>query len=74
MNPETLPKLAIRLLESLLPEENRDAVVGGLIEESALRARASTRASAAWWYWGKSLALFRWYSGPSCGRDTGSGL
>jgi len=63
MNPETLPKLAIRLLESLLPEENRDAVVGGLIEESALRARASTRASAAWWYWGqvaRSVPLVLW--------------
>lgn len=53
MNPGTPPRIAIRLLESLLPEEDRDAVVGDLIEESALRARASTRATATWWCWGQ---------------------
>ena len=53
MNPPTPPRIVIRLLESLLPEEYRDAVVGDLIEESALRARASTRATATWWCWGQ---------------------
>lgn len=63
MNPETPPRIAIRLLELLLPEEDRDAVVGDLIEESALRTRASTRAAAAWWYWGqvaRSIPLVLW--------------
>ena len=53
MKPEALSRLAISLLESLLPEEHRDAIVGDLIEESALRARSSSRASATWWYWGQ---------------------
>jgi hypothetical protein len=63
MNPRTPSRLAIRLLESLLPKEDRDAIVGDLIEESALRARASTRASATWWYWGqvaRSIPLVLW--------------
>lgn len=57
------PRLAIRLLESLLPEKNRDAVVGDLVEESALRARISSRASATLWYWGqvaRSIPLVLW--------------
>jgi drug/metabolite transporter superfamily protein YnfA len=63
MNPGTPPRIAIWLLESLLPEEDRDAVVGDLIEESALRARASTRATATWWCWGqvaRSIPLVLW--------------
>jgi hypothetical protein len=55
--------LASRLLQSLLPEKDRDAVVGDLIEESALRARASSRTSATWWYWGqvaRSIPLVLW--------------
>lgn len=47
------PRIAIWVLERLLPEEDRDAVVGDLIEESALRARTSTRATTAWWCWGQ---------------------
>lgn len=63
MNPEARPRLAIRLLESLLPEDDRGAVVGDLIEESALRARASSRASVTWWCWGqvaRSVPLVLW--------------
>ena len=52
MNP-LLPHIAIWLLECLLPAGDRDAVVGDLIEEYTLRARASTRATAAWWCWGQ---------------------
>ncbi|MPZ17336.1 MAG: hypothetical protein GEV06_05415 [Luteitalea sp.] len=51
MNRRTPPPIAIRLLESVLPEKDRDAVVGDLIEESALRAGASNRATAIWWCW-----------------------
>jgi hypothetical protein len=63
MNPPMPPRIAIRLLEWLVPEENRDLVVGDLIEESALRARASTRATATWWCWGqvaRSIPLLLW--------------
>ena len=47
------PGNAIWLLERLLPEANRDAIVGDLVEESALRARASNRVTTAWWCWGQ---------------------
>jgi len=63
MNRETPPRLAIRLLESLLREEDRDAVIGDLIEESAIRARRSSRASATRWYCGqvaRSIPLVLW--------------
>jgi hypothetical protein len=46
-------RIAIWLLECVLPEEEREAVIGDLVEESALRARASTRATATWWCWGQ---------------------
>jgi hypothetical protein len=63
MNRPALPRVAIRLLECLLPEGDRDAIVGDLIEESALRARASTRTTTAWWCWGqvaRSVPLVLW--------------
>jgi hypothetical protein len=63
MNPPTPPRTAIRLLEFLLPEEDREAVVGDLIEESAHRARVSSRAIAAWWCWwqvARSIPLVLW--------------
>jgi hypothetical protein len=41
----------MRLLESVLPEKDRDAIVGDLTEEFALRAGASNRATATWWCW-----------------------
>lgn len=47
------PGIAIWLLERLLPEADRDAIVGDLVEESALRARTSTRITTAWWCWGQ---------------------
>jgi hypothetical protein len=53
MNPPMLSRVAIWLLERLLPDGDRDAIVGDLIEESALRARASTRSTTAWWCWGQ---------------------
>jgi hypothetical protein len=63
MNTPALPQVAIWLLERLLPEADRDAIVGDLIEESALRARASTRTTTAWWCWGqvaRSIPLLLW--------------
>jgi hypothetical protein len=63
MNPPALPQVAKWLLECLLPERDRDTIVGDLIEESALRARASTRRTTAWWCWGqvaRSIPLILW--------------
>ena len=53
MNPQALPQVAKWLLERLLPEKDRNTIVGDLIEESALRARTSTRIATAWWCWGQ---------------------
>src|SRR5262245_61455952 len=53
MNASAPAHVAIWLLERLLPDGDRDAIVGDLIEESALRARVSTRTTAAWWCWGQ---------------------
>ena len=53
MNPLLSPHIAIWLLECLLPAGDRDAVVGDLVEEYALRAGASTRATVALWCWGQ---------------------
>lgn len=63
MNPRALPQVAKWLLERLLPEKDRNTIVGDLIEESALRARASTRIATAWWCWGqvaRSIPLLLW--------------
>lgn len=63
MSPPTPSRLAIRLLESLLPEKDRDAIVGDLIEESVLRASASTRATTTFWCWwqvARSIPLLLW--------------
>lgn len=44
------PRLAICLLGCLLPEADKDAVIGDLIEEHAL-LQASSNRHAVWWYW-----------------------
>lgn len=63
MNAPRPPHIAIRLLECLLPERHRDTIIGDLVEESALRARASTRITTAWWCWwqvARSIPLLLW--------------
>jgi hypothetical protein len=45
MKPGMPSRLGIRLLERLLPEKNREAVVGDLIEEAALRSLVVLEAS-----------------------------
>jgi hypothetical protein len=49
------PKTATWLIASLLPRADRDAFIGDLIEEYAIRARSASPASAAGWYWGQVL-------------------
>jgi hypothetical protein len=45
-----VPTLATWLLHYVLPPEDRDAMLGDLVEEYALRASASS-AAATHWYW-----------------------
>src|SRR5262245_10989084 len=53
MNSASLPPIAIRLLEHVLPHQDRDAVVGDLIEEVALRAHGASRTTTDWWLLGQ---------------------
>jgi hypothetical protein len=58
------PRIATWLLAHLLPPQDREAVIGDLIEEYAVRARSTSRSSsAAAWYWRqtcRSLPLMLW--------------
>jgi hypothetical protein len=45
------PRLASGLLGRILPEKDREAVLGDLAEEYALRARSTSPLSVAHWYW-----------------------
>jgi hypothetical protein len=46
--------LATWLLERVLPERDREAILGDLIEEYELRARSSARWMVFRWYWGQA--------------------
>jgi hypothetical protein len=52
MSPPRLPRMATWLLHSVLPPQDRDVVLGDLIEEYALR-HSESAATAARWYWGQ---------------------
>src|SRR5206468_4017493 len=47
------PPIATWLLERVLPATDREAVIGDLIEEYALRARSTPPSIAGRWYWGQ---------------------
>ena len=51
MSEPTPPRLASWVLACVLSERDRDAVLGDLAEEYALRLPESTRAAALLWYW-----------------------
>jgi hypothetical protein len=58
-------RAATWLLARLLPARDRDAIIGDLVEEYALRAQSSSSAIATRWYWGqvcRSLPAFLWSS------------
>lgn len=42
------------LLQRVLPERDRDAILGDLIEECELRARSTTPWMVSRWYWGQA--------------------
>ena len=48
------PTFACWLLESLLPDPYREAVLGDLIEEYALRIESTSRFTASRWFWSQA--------------------
>jgi hypothetical protein len=57
--------IASRIFEFVLPVPNRDAMLGDLIEEYALRAQATSSLAAARWFWSqtcRSVLWKAWYS------------
>ena len=59
------PGIACRLFEFVLPVPNRDAMLGDLVEEYALRAQATSSFAAARWFWSqtcRSVLSKAWYS------------
>jgi hypothetical protein len=48
------PTFACWLLESLLPDPYREAVLGDLIEEYALRIESTSRLTASRWFWSQA--------------------
>lgn len=53
MSGDVPPRLATWLLSRLLPERDRDAVLGDLVEEYALRLRSASPSTVSRWYWGQ---------------------
>jgi hypothetical protein len=47
----TTRRITIRLLESILPGDIREALIGDLLEESEIRLRTSAAQGTAWWWW-----------------------
>lgn len=45
------PRVATALLGCFLPEPERQAILGDLVEEYGIRVRSISRSSAASWYW-----------------------
>jgi hypothetical protein len=51
MRSDIPPRLATWILARLVPNTDRDAVIGDLLEEHALRFRSESVPNASWWYW-----------------------
>lgn len=59
------PAIARLLLESLLPLDSRDAILGDLIEEYAFKATTKSRFEASRWFWSqtcRSVPILAWSS------------
>ena len=62
VTPNAPSRLATWLLGRLLSEEDREAVIGDLIEECALK-QPDSRLQVSWWYWSqvsRSIAPLVW--------------
>ena len=53
MSPETPPRLATWFLGRLLQPRDREAFLGDLVEEYALRLRSAPPSTVSRWYWGQ---------------------
>ena len=53
MSHHSRTPMATWLLERVLPERDREAILGDLIEEYELRARSTTPWMVSRWYWGQ---------------------
>jgi hypothetical protein len=53
MRRDLPPRVATWLIGRILPERDREAVLGDLVEEYAVRVRSETRATVSRWYWGQ---------------------
>lgn len=54
MRRHSLPTLPCLLLESVLPEPHREAIIGDLIEEYTLRVESTSRFNASRWLWSQA--------------------
>ena len=54
MRRSSPPAFACRLLESVLPDPYREALLGDLIEEYALRTESTSRFTASRWFWSQA--------------------
>jgi uncharacterized membrane protein len=65
MKRNSPPALACWFLESLVPAPNREAMLGDLIEEYALRAESASPLTASRWFWSqvcRSVLAMVWSS------------
>ena len=56
MSPQVPPRLATWLLGHLLPQRDREAVLGDLTEEYGLRVRSAPASTVSRWYWVQVLS------------------
>jgi hypothetical protein len=54
MRPCSPPAFVSRLLESVLPDPYREAILGDLTEEYALRIESASRFTASLWFWSQA--------------------
>jgi hypothetical protein len=57
MRRHSPPRVATWLLRRLLPERDREVVMGDLAEEYALRARSASAWTVSHWYCGQALSF-----------------
>ena len=55
MRRDAPPRLATAILQWILPARFREAALGDLVEEYAVRIETSPRASAARWFWSQAF-------------------
>lgn len=62
MRRNTPPSIACILLDSVLPLSSRDAILGDLIEEHALKADGGSSLEASRWFWSQTCRSLAWFS------------